>query len=372
MEVPTYFEEFLSATAPTKQQKGVMVREHTTLRERLAQDPILKTVVKSSFIQGSHRRFTANRGTKEHPCDVDIVAVTNLPRAQSTAAHALEMFEPFLKQHYPGRYTAQDRSWCISVDDEVTLDLVPTSAPDSLSLEEVMAKGSLLNWNPEAGSRIKGALGLQSLTEALLDESRQDQEFDKSEPLWIPDRERHVWEKTHPLYLIGWTAKKNLLTNGNFIHVVRAIKWWRREVEPLPKYPKGYPLEHMVGDCCPDGITSVGAGIASTLAEIVRRFGPFAGARQTPPLQSRGITHPDVNVMRRVSGEDFAAFHARASFAAEIAKQALNAKSVQESVVLWGKLFGGDFPQPPKDDVKVTGGYTPPSAVSRPTEGRFA
>lgn len=372
MEIPTYFSDFLQKTGPTPRQKEVMVREHNALRERLMADPTLKPLLLATFIQGSQRRFTANSGSKEHPCDVDVVAVTNMPRNSFTAAHAHSVFRPFLERHYPGRYEPQERSWCITVDDEVTIDLVPTSEPESLALREAVLLRSLRDWDAEPGVPLGRALGVHSLTEAVLQDAKRDRDFDKSEPLWIPDRTLKVWEKTHPLYLIGWTARRNEATSGHFIHVVRVVKWWRREMEPLPKYPKGYPLEHLVGECCPGGIKSVAVGVAESLAEIERRYAPFAAHRATPFLPARGVVDPEVDVMRRVSGDDFAGFHTKVANAALLAHRALHAGTIRESAELWGQLLGPAFPPPPKEESVILGGYTPPSRSARPQKGRFA
>ena len=208
--------------------------------------------------------------------------------------------------------------------------------------------------------------------EAALEEARRDKDWEKSEPLWIPDRTLRTWEKTHPLFLIGWTAQKNLLCDGRFGHVVKVIKWWRRHMEPTPKYPKGYPLEHIIGDCCPNGIKSIAEGIAKTFDEISRRYANDAAMRRTPFLPARGVTNPEVDVMRRVSGEDFAGFHANIRNAANLARAALESSDLRESALLWGKLLGPIFPKPPEEKPKVTGGYTPPTAPARPQEGRFA
>lgn len=372
MELPSYFEDFLPLISPTKRQKEVMIKEHTKLRELLMADEQLKMVLLSTFIQGSQRRFTAIQGSREHPCDVDVVAVTNLPRSPTTAQHAHRIFQPFLEKHYKGQYEAQNRSWCITVDPEVKIDLVPTSEPDSVKLREaVLAKG-LHDWDPNGSTTIKKALGIQSLTEASLEEARRDKDWQKSEPLWIPDRTLRIWEKTHPLSLIGWTGEKNEACNGHFGHVVKVIKWWRRHMEPLPKYPKGYPLEHVIGDCCPSGIKSIAEGVVATFAEIASRYTNDAAFRRTPFLPARGVSDPQVDVMRRVTGDDFAGFHAKVVAAGQTARAALDAKDIQESAQLWARLLGPLFPKPPEDRVKVTGGYTPPQEPAKPREGRFA
>lgn len=372
MELPTYFDDFLQNTSPTPSQKKIMTDEHKLLRERLMNDAALKPVLLATFIQGSQRRFTANRGDGQHPCDVDVVAVTNLPRSSFTAAYAHQLFQPFLERHYKGRYEPQDRSWCITVHEEVTIDLVPTSEPDSIALREAVKMQALREWDAELGSAIGREPGVRSLKEAVLAASRRDRDFDKSEPLWIPDRTLQVWEKTHPLFLIGWTARKNESTDGHFIHVVRAVKWWRREIAPLPKYPKGYPLEHLVGECCGDAIESVASGLSGCLEEMADRFAPYARRRETPFLAARGVHDPLVDVMRRVSGDDFAGFHEKLVVASALAQRALQAATIDESCNLWRQLLGPDFPEPPSKSSAVLGGFTQPAAPARPREGRFA
>ena len=76
----------------------------------------------------------------------------------------------------------------------------------------------------------------------------------------IPDREAEKWDKTHPLEQIRWTVEKNKNCNTHYINVVKALKWWRKTQYPDMKHPKSYPLEHFIGDCCPDDIKSVEDG----------------------------------------------------------------------------------------------------------------
>lgn len=232
MELSSYFGDFLPRISQTERQKQLIIEEHTKLREALMKYPTLKPVLLSTFIQGSQRRFTAIKGSSDHPCDVDVVAVTNLPRNSYTAEYAHSIFEPFLRAHYPGRYKSQDRSWCITVDHEVTMDLVPTSEPDSKALREAVISRKF-DWSLDTPRGAKTGAFLQDLSESILEAAQRDRDWDKEEPLWIPDRSVKKWEKTHPLYLIAWTAKKNLACNGHFTHVVKVLKWWRRHMEPL-------------------------------------------------------------------------------------------------------------------------------------------
>ena len=87
------------------------------------------------------------------------------------------------------------------------------------------------------------------------------------------------------------------------IHVVKAIKWWHRMNQAVPKYPKGYPLEHLIGACCPGGIASVAEGVTRALENIASDYAYYAQTRQTPVLPDHGV--PEHNVFKRVSGEEF-------------------------------------------------------------------
>ncbi|MBX3366211.1 MAG: hypothetical protein KF912_02710 [Phycisphaeraceae bacterium] len=335
MTLNSYFDEFRQKTQPTDAQREIMTKEHIKLRTMLMQSPEFKDRVLSTFIQGSHRRATAILGNSDHPCDVDIVVVTDLSRSQFTAVQAHEMFRPFLERHYPGKYSPQNRSWCIEVHAEVKLDLVPTSEPDSLEIRESVKSAGLAGWSPES----------RSADEVILD-AKDGAAWDKSKPLWIPDRELRTWEQTHPLALIAWTADKNKRCNGHFTHVVKALKWWKRECQVEPKYPKGYPLERIVAECCPDGISSMAEGITKTLELIASRFATDVMLYRTPNLPSVGV--PEVNVLKRVQPNDFRLFHAKIQDAARQARVALDAQDYAESAKLWRALLGNKFPPPPQ------------------------
>lgn len=326
MQLQSHFDRFRQATQPSEHQKAVMLREHTRLREFLDADRSLQGIMLGTFIQGSHRRATAIRGSEAHPCDVDIVAVTRLSRSASSARHAHDLFRPFLERNYKGRYSQGERSWCITVDPQVTIDLVPTAEPESPEVVEAVRSTSIRDWiaaddNPSGNAT--------------------ESDWNRALPLWIPDRRLEKWEHTHPILLIRWTAAKNARSNGRFTHVVRAIKWWKRHTEPSPEYPKGYPLEHMVAECCPNAITSIAEGITTTLETMASRFRDDALRRTTPQLPARGA--PEVNVMRRIDGADFARFHGRAMVAAQAARRALNSTDEAESVRLWSGLLGPTF-----------------------------
>lgn len=354
MELPTYFTKFLKNIRPTDNQKDNCKTGHQTLRDRLHADEKLKPILVSTFLQGSYRRATAVRPKGEAKLDVDIIAVTRLNRHDyPDPDKAMDKFVPFLKEHYKGKYQRQGRSFGIELS-YVNLDLVITSAPSEVEVEVYESKAvrtdlTLEDLNDWRLIKSWTPLGEQS-NQTVFFESRSQEEW-KTEPLWIPNRDAGDWEETHPLEQIKWTREKNANCNKHYVNVVKGIKWWQR-VNHENDRPKGYPLEHLVGICCPDGITSVAKGITLTLEAIVANYSVYALLKQTPFLPDHGVPHH--NVFDRVEGEEFSEFYEHVEEAAEIARAALDAETKEKSIEKWQELFGSKFPD--SDDSDDNGG----------------
>ncbi|MDB2276853.1 hypothetical protein PM022_20500, partial [Halorubrum ezzemoulense] len=133
------------------------------------------------------------------------------------------------------------------------------------------------------------------------------------------------WENTHPLATIAFTVNKNDITDGQYVNVVKAIKWWRRTKTPDVEGPTSYPLEHIVGQCCPHDIDSVAEGVTRTLEELTLQFKTEAMDEDTPVLPAHGLQQTHENdVLKQMDGKDFAAFFDEAEDAAELARTALD------------------------------------------------
>ncbi len=344
MKLPTYFTKFLQEVRPTENQREDCKTGHQTLRDRLTADEQLKLIIVSTFLQGSYRRATAVRPKGEAKLDVDIIAVTRINQFEyPNPDDAMDLFVPFLDEHYKGKYQRQGRSFGIELS-YVNLDLVITSAPSEAEEEIYESKAVRMDftlediddwlltksWIPPA-ERVNQTVFLESLREAEW----------KTEPLWIPNRDAGEWERTHPLEQIKWTWAKNASCNKHYINVVKAIKWWQRVYHEDDR-PKGYPREHLVGVCCPDAITSVAEGVTLTLEAIVANYRTYALLKRVPYLADHGV--PEHNVLGRVSGEKFAEFYEHAKKAAEIAREALDTDDKEKSIEKWRELFGSKFP----------------------------
>lgn len=381
--LPTYFRGFLSAIEPTKKQKEDKQTGQKTLRKRLDDDEDLAPILVSHFLQGSYRRSTAIRPAGESKSDVDVIVVTNLDPDHVTAQDALGQFLSFVKKHYKGNYRQQGRSIGITLS-YVELDLVVTAAP-SLSEETLKAlKSAAVRSDATPESDLDWRLNEHWLPQdqrehlgarySLLKAAEAPQW--KTEPLWIPNRELDRWERTHPLAQIEWTFEKSRATNGNYVKVVKALKWWWRKCNNGDVVPKGYPLEHIIGDRCPDGIDSVAEGVTLVLEGIRDHYQCCVDRGEVPRSNDRGV---EENVLERLTVEEFAHFHAQATEDAELAREALEAKTTPDSAKLWRDLFGSKFPEPPsgKDDsgsgsASMTGGFSQRDDLSVPPPGDFS
>jgi hypothetical protein len=356
MDLPPQFTEFLKNIRLTDNQRGQLQAGHKTLRDRLAADEDLREITVSTFLQGSYVRHTAVRPKDEQRADVDIIVVTNLSEDEYTPGAAMDLFVPFLDKHYKDKYRFQGRSIGIEMSN-VDLDIVLTSAPSEV----------------EEGQLVKAAnAGILSLNGAMdlwFEEAwakGRSQPAWKLEPLRIPDRDADDWQDTHPLEQIRKTQEKNKACNTLYVNVVKAFKWWRR-LNQAPKHPKGYPLEHLVWVCCPDGIESMAEGVVYTLEEMVRRYEGYAAVGLVPEIRDHGV---DQNVLRRVSAMEFKGFMGLIQDAADLARRAYDSTSKEESGKLWQELFGSRFPEPPKPR-SDEGAYTPRKAPTTLGVGTF-
>jgi hypothetical protein len=376
MELGSDFCTFLAEIRPTPNQRQDLHTGHQTLRERLRADQNLEPILVSDFLQGSYRRSTAIRPKNDRRSDVDIIVITKLSEGEYTPAAALDVFEPFLEEHYKGKWKRQGRSFGIELS-YVEIDLVPTSAP---SEEEIGILSSAVvtsdddiddarDWRLHPSWVALGAR-VRPGVDALLKEAKTQPEWQVS-PLRIPDREVNRWESTHPIEQIRWTAAKNRRTNRHFVNVVKAIKSWRLEMHEKPEDPKGFPLERLVGECCPDSIQTVAEGVTRTLEDIVARYALLAQAGLKPALPDYGV--PSHDVFKRVSVGDFTEFYDQVLDGAKLARRALDEQDRTESGKLWRELLGSKFPEPPSGGGGgKKAGYTPPVAPAVPGSGRFA
>ena len=371
MELNSHFTDFVSTIRPTETQTTELQAAHTRLRERLLADDYLGPKIVSVFLQGSYRRSTSVRPQGDDKLDVDLVVVTRFSRQDYPVADkVMDEFTSFLNKYYKDKWKRKGRSIGIEMSN-VKLDMVIAAAP---SEEKPWASDFLQGYfTPDDWPTDTGSLP-DYLAEFFKEDTAEPQW--KQEPLYIPDRDTHQWQRTHPLEQYRWTTNKNRRTNGRYVNIVRLVKWWWRTAHPDLEYPKSYPLEHLVGDCCPDGVESLAEGFTLVLEEMVSKYSAYAMSGTVPFIPDRGV--PEHNVLKRLSPGDFSRFVDCVRKASETARRALDSNDPSDSATLWQSLFGKKFPSPPSGSsaaaagAGVMGGFTPRQEPTRVGGGRFA
>ena len=65
MNLPSQFDDFLSAIRLTDKQREACIAAHQEVREKVAADPKLSKIVVATFLQGSYVRNTIIKPSKE-------------------------------------------------------------------------------------------------------------------------------------------------------------------------------------------------------------------------------------------------------------------------------------------------------------------
>lgn len=369
------FNAFLQEIRPTMAMRNQLITGHKILRERLNADEDLKPILVSDFLQGSYRRYTAMRPKGDKRSDVDIIIVTKLDETEYTPKDALALFEPFLNKYYKGKWRRQGRSFGIEMSC-VELDVVPTSAPaeqeygilqsDAVTTDENIVEAC--DWRLHR-SWLDPEHRMQADAKFLLGQAAGESEW-QAQPLRIPDRDADKWDDTHPLEQIRWTRDKNSRCNSHFVNVVKCIKWWRLEHYAEPEHPKGFPLERLVGEHCPDGVESVAEGVVKTLEAIVSSYAVLVLTKGKPTLPDYGV--PPHDVFKRITGEDFCTFYDQVKAGADLSRRAFDSEDRTKSGNLWREMFGSKFPAPPENGSGKKSGFTTPTDPAAPGSGRFA
>lgn len=373
MNIVGYFNDFLADIRLTQNQKSDLKKGHNTLRDRIWADDTLKKIIVNTFLQGSYKRGTAIRPVGDKRADVDVIVVTNLDRNKVTPEEVIGYFEPFLEKHYKGKYQIQGRSIGIELS-YVDLDIVVTSAPSEVdkaayNSRSVQTELSLDDFSATWPWKLNKSWLEPDISKAynslaLNDAVRKEAEW-KLEPLYIPDRDAKQWVQTHPLAQIQYSRDLNAQTQGCYINVVKALKWWKLVKLPDPKHPKGYPLEHVISIYCPSTISSVPEGVVLSLEKFLSANLPYRQAQSCPFFSDHGV--PSHDVWKRISNEDFVAFYDAVKSSSDLARKAFDAESISEQVKLWKGFFGSKFPDPPaeKKETNSNGGFTERTSATK-------
>lgn len=338
MECVTLFNDFITGISLTDDMKQGLRTAYKQLIKNLNSHEISKSII-GMFLQGSFARSTGVRPiNRDDKLDVDLVVVTRFDCRKVTAKEALNAFVPFLDKYYKDLYRIQGRSIGIKIGN-CSVDLVPTALP-SKTVELFVTEA--FNTDEYAEKFFMA----DSFTNAIKKFARQDESW-KNEPLKIPDKDAGKWDDTHPMAQILWTKRKNADTDGGYIRLVRALKWWKKNFCKKADTVKSYPLEHFIGHCCP----SKNENLATLLVHTLSKMASY-GVGSKPNLPDHGV--PQHDVFGRVSSEDYKNFITEIRNLFKKAQAALDEQDNYESSVKWREIFGDKFPLYEKPTPKFT------------------
>jgi predicted nucleotidyltransferase len=295
------FIDFLSEIEPSATTKSVCISAHSTLRGRLEKHLTYKDIHVNTHLSGSYARNTALRprqinGTLRRP-DVDIIVVTNHDY-HDTPSEVITTLRKAVKSLGYTEVEANRRSICVSLG-SVEMDVVPVIP------------------NPwDSGGWL------------------------------IADKSEERWLATNPMGHNQWASMENKKANGNFVPLVKLVKWWRRENLPHLKRPKGFILETLVAKHMDAKETSYEELFAKFLEAVRDEYQWIAQNGQVPNLEDPSVEGN--NVFSRVKPEEFKRFFDLAESHATIVRRAQRETDLDKALALWQKVFGDRFRNPVK------------------------
>jgi len=259
---------------------------HRELTSRLKADRIIS----STFLQGSFARKTMLKPLR----DIDKVVIVDPRHAHlftdvGTSAVAAELVETALRRYYPDATFSRTRH-------SIQMDL----GANTFSFDVVPAFGA--------------------------DDGTTD--------VMIIDLKSGGWERSNTRTLIDVVAERNKVCEGLFIHQVRFVKHWSRQVlgDRLP----GLHVEAIAFVCIdqPIGHAQAVAGIFACGAQLLSQWSGYMDPTGVDELSSK-IS----NVDREYARQAFAS-------AADRASQALafdEAGNHDAAIATWNSIFGETF-----------------------------
>ena len=299
MATQQQFIDFLSEIEPSPTTKSVCSSAHSTLRDRLERHETYKHVHVNTYLSGSYARNTALRprqsnGTVRRP-DVDIIVVTNHTQ-YDLPSNVIGTLRKTVRSLGYTEVEANRRSICVSLG-SVEMDVVPV-IPNSWQ------EGSWL----------------------------------------IADKSEEQWLVTNPKGHNQWANAVNKKAGGNFIPLVKMVKWWRRENLPHLRRPKGFILETLVAKHMDYNETSYEELFAKFLESVRDEYGWMVLSGLVPSLEDPSV--PGNNVFSRVKAEEFKRFYDMAEAHATLVRRAQRETDSDKALALWQKVFGDRFRKP--------------------------
>ena len=159
---------------------------------------------------------------------------------------------------------------------------------------------------------------------------------------FICNRSANVFEETDGPGYRNWFSDKSRITKVNLKRVVRLLKYLR---DRQGNYvAKSILLTTLCGNAIhrTDRKTEAVRTVANTLTTVLTRMDSYLQGHQSMPMiRNPALRSEDFN--RHWDQQRYAHFRERVHSHARIATEALASPSIEDSIVIWRRLFGRDF-----------------------------
>ncbi len=301
------FESLRSAIEPSQMRKQQAKKADDPVREHLETDESFAEYHENTFLYGSYKRRTAICDIK----DVDLIVVTNFT-TEDDPNDVLATLRDSLLEIYDNADLADqrrsirvDRPFDDDTNSELTLDVVPAIYQS-------------------------GDSGL----------------------LWVPDREKQQWVKSHPQGHIDCTSALNAdsYQGKTFVRLTKMMKWWwqyqwerlQPSGENHKRKPKGFWIEVMCGQYADLDKESYPEQILALLENAFADFSDYRETGEMPELADPGM--PGKTIKTSMDDDDFSVFLDVMETSLEDARAAVEAETELGAARSWRKLFGDKFP----------------------------
>ncbi len=305
MEMDWYFEDLRKAIEPDLKRKREAQKADDPVREHLETHWSFSSHHLATFLYGSYRRSTAIGDIK----DVDVIVVTKYTIYDDPVG-VLETLKSSLGYLYE-RADLADQRRSIRIDrplpdvpgSKLTLDIVPA----------IYSAGT-------------------------------------DDPIWIPDRDKARWVRSHPKRHLQYARDLNARSYQEraFVRLAKMMKcWWKYQFElgrpgaaAHTRKPKGFWVEVMTGEYADLSKQSYPQLIVALLENALDGFGRFRTDGQVPTLRDPGLRGERIKTS--MTDQEFAFFRETMEESLQWAREALHASSEEKALDYWRRFFGDE------------------------------
>ena len=265
-------------------------------------------------------------------------------RVRDVNRHLRKNLQGYQRIDRQGSYGLDTLIKPVNEDDEYDADIqvVMNPSPDWKAKDYLDALRDTLDGNHDFADKIK--LGTRCITLDYAGDFHLDvvPRVTRQGGHFICNREKNCFEKTDGTGYRNWFSDQSRITRVNLKRAVRLLKFVRDRQDNYDA--KSILLTTLAGKAIHPsdrGEESVRT-VANTLTTILTRMDRYLQRHEAmPEIINPALPSEDFN--RRWTQDRYTYFRERVNSQAQIAQEALQSPSIEESIRIWRRLLGDDY-----------------------------